>query len=212
MRGKRNSRFLRFCSGPMKKRKGRGIIFLRKSRLSEGVCRGSSKFAIVIIVEHFLEICASARRVIQISITFAERKISVRTAGTPRVIVEILLIFRYRQIVELASEERVRVIELAAVGRFAFSRGRLGKILGRTARKWHWRFFQWEGPRDRWLIYWLGTTDFRRPLTQDRAGHPEHDQSKKAPRAARRFHFAVAKATLVTPTSLQMFKTPMMFL
>jgi hypothetical protein len=30
--------------------------------------------------------------------------------------------------------------------------------------------------------------------------------------AARDFHFAVANATLLIPASLQMFKTPMMFL
>ena len=88
----------------MKERKGRGIILLRESHLRESICSRTGKFAIAIVAEHFLEICPSARRTLQISIAFAKRKIGVGPPGIPRVIVQIFLIFRDRQIVKSASE------------------------------------------------------------------------------------------------------------
>ena len=106
----------------MKERKGRGIVLLCKRRLSESVSGGSGKFTIAVVVQYFLEVCASARQAIEISIAFGQRKISVGPARKPRIIIEIFLIFRDRKIIKFASEKRVRVIELAAVRRFAFSR------------------------------------------------------------------------------------------
>src|SRR6266496_952480 len=94
----------------MKKRKRCGIVLLRESRLGESVSGGSGKFAVAVVVEHFLEVCASIRQAIEISIAFAQRKISVG------------------QIVKFASEKRVRIIELAAVRRFGFSRWWFGRI------------------------------------------------------------------------------------
>src|SRR5437773_2083474 len=62
----------------MKERKRRGIVLLRESRFSESVSGGSGEFAVAVVVQHFLEVCASAREAIEISIAFAQRKISVR--------------------------------------------------------------------------------------------------------------------------------------
>src|SRR5205823_13704586 len=93
----------------MKERKRRGIVLLRESRFSESVSGGSGEFAVAVVVQHFLEVCASAREAIEISIAFAQRKISVRPAGKPRIIIEIFLIFRDRQIVKLARKKRVGV-------------------------------------------------------------------------------------------------------
>src|SRR5207249_9826026 len=106
----------------MKERKGRGVILFFKRHLSQSVCSGACKFAVAIIAQHFLEVCASARWAIEISIAFAQRKTGIGLPGTPWVVVEIFLIFRDRQIVQFASEERVRIIELAAIGRSALSR------------------------------------------------------------------------------------------
>src|SRR6266480_3943035 len=105
----------------MKERKGRGIVLLCKRRLGESVRGGSGKFAIAVVVQYFLEVCASAGQAIEISIAFGQRKISVGPARKPRIIIEIFLIFRDRKIVKFASEKCVRVIQLAPVGRFAFS-------------------------------------------------------------------------------------------
>src|SRR6266704_983238 len=118
----------------MKERKGRGIILLLESHLSQSVCGRSGKFAIAIIAQHSLEVCPCARWAIEISIAFAQRKIGVGSPGIPRVIVEIFLIFRDRQIVKFASEKRVRIIELPAIGRVAFSRWWLGRIFRRGPR------------------------------------------------------------------------------
>src|SRR3977135_1980199 len=112
----------------MKERKRRGIILLYKRRLSESVRGGSGKFAIAVVAQYFLEVCASARQAIEISIAFGQRKISVGPARKPGIIIQIFLIFRDRKIVKFASEKRVRVIELATVRRFALSRWRFGRI------------------------------------------------------------------------------------
>jgi len=46
----------------MKERKRRGIVLLRESRLGKSVRGGSGKFAVAVVVEHFLEVCAGARQ------------------------------------------------------------------------------------------------------------------------------------------------------
>src|SRR5438093_7238942 len=197
----------------MKERKRRGIVLLRESRLGESVSGGSGKFAVAVVVEHFLEVCASIRQAIEISIAFAQRKIGVGPAGKPRIIIEIFLIFRDCQIVKFASEKRVRIIELAAVRRFAFSRWWFGRIFrGRARRSCGW-FLQRQRTRNRRLIYGSSPAHLGRPLSEGRARHrKQHCQPKKTGRAARSSHFAVAKATLVIPASVQMFKTPMILL
>src|SRR6266566_4378806 len=140
----------------MKERKGRSIILPGKSHLSKSVCGRSGKFAVVIIAQYFLEVRASAGWLVEISIALAKREVDIRPARASRVIVEIFLIFRERQIIEFASEKRVCVIELATVGRFAIARYRSRRILCRTARKWRWRFLKWKSSRNWRLIYRLG--------------------------------------------------------
>ena len=109
----------------MKKRKRRRVILVCKRHLGESVCRGPGELAVAVVVQHFLEICPSARNAIEIPIAFAKREVSVRPARAPGIIVEILLIFRSRQIVKFSSEQTVRVIELTLIGRLAFACSRL---------------------------------------------------------------------------------------
>ena len=195
----------------MKERKGRGIIFLLEIHLSQSICGRSGKFAIAIVAQHSLKVCPCARWAIKVSITFAQRKIGVGPPGIPRVIVEILLIFRECEIVKFASEKRVCIIELAATGRFAFSRRRLGKVFHRRWRRG--RLFHGERARDWRLIHGPSAAHFGRPLSESHARHQkQHCQSQRTDCAWRRFHFAVAKAMLVIPASVQTFRTPMMFL
>src|SRR5437867_5345039 len=196
----------------MKKRKRCGIVLLRESRLGESVSGGSGKFAVAVVVEHFLEVCASIRQAIEISIAFAQRKISVGPTGKPRIIIEIFLIFRDCQIVKFASEKRVRIIELAAVRRFGFSRWWFGRIFrGGPRRSCGW-FLQRQRARNRRFICGPSPTHLGRQLSESARHRKQHCQSQKTGRAARSFHFAVAKATLVIPASVQMFKTPMILL
>src|SRR2546430_8266140 len=137
----------------MKERKRRGIVLLRESRFSESVSGGSGEFAIAVVVQHFLEVCASAREAIEISIAFAQRKISVRPAGQARIIIEIFLIFWDRQIVKFAREKRVRVIELAAVRRFVVARWRsFGKVFRWRARRCCGWFLRWNKGRGRRVL------------------------------------------------------------
>src|SRR6266508_5768175 len=195
----------------MKERKGRGIILVRESHLSESVRGRTGKFAITVVAQHLLKVSSSARRALEISIAFAQRKIGVGPPGRPRVIVQIFLIFRDRQIVQLASEKRVRIIELAAIGRFAVSSRRFGKIFRRKAR--HRRLLGRESTRDWRFIHWPSAAHFGRILSENRARHQkQYCQSQKTGRYLRCLHFAVAKATLVIPASVQTFRTPTMFL
>src|SRR6266481_10114704 len=106
----------------MKERKRRGVILISERHFSQSVRRGPGELAVAVVVQYFLEIRASARSAIEISIAFAKREVSVRTAKTSRIIVEILLIFRSRQVVKFASEQTVRVIKLTLIGRLAFAR------------------------------------------------------------------------------------------
>ena len=113
----------------MKERKRRGVILISECYFSERVRRWSSELAVAVVVQHFLEICASARNAIKISIAFAKREVSVCTTCATRIIVEILLIFRSRQIVKFAIKQTVRVIELTLIGRLAFARRRLRRFV-----------------------------------------------------------------------------------
>src|SRR5215469_14200391 len=115
----------------MKQRKSTSIILLRERRLSQSIRRRSGKIAVTVIAQHFLEIYPGGRQAIEISIAFAERKISVCATGTTRIVIEIFLIFRDCQVVKFASEQRVGIIELAAVRGFAFAHGWLGRLFSR---------------------------------------------------------------------------------
>src|SRR6266545_2826850 len=96
----------------MKQRKRSGIIFVREGHLGESICRRAGEFAVGVIVEHLLEVCASARSATEVPIAVTQREVSIRPAGASGIIVEIFLILRGRQIVKFASEQAVRVIEL----------------------------------------------------------------------------------------------------
>src|SRR4030095_6068071 len=146
------------------------------------------------IAQHFLEVCPSARWTIEISIAFAQRKIGVGPPGIPRVIVEIFLIFRDRQIVKLASEKRVRVIELATSGRFAFSRRRFGKVFHRKAR--HCWLLRTKSTRDWRLLRRPPPAHLRRILSESHSRNQnQYCQFQRTDCASPCFHFAVAKAT-----------------
>src|SRR6266436_3818509 len=96
----------------MEKRTCGSVIFFCERHLGKSIGCGSGEFAIAVVGEHFLQIRASARNAMEVSIAFAEREVSVRPLGAARIIVEIFLIFRSSQVVKLASEQAVRVIEL----------------------------------------------------------------------------------------------------
>src|SRR5713101_4062613 len=153
----------------MKERKRRRIVLLRESRFSESVSGGSGEFAIAVVVQHFLEVCASAREAIEISIAFAQRKISVGPAGKPRIIIEIFLIFRDCQIVKFASKKRVRIIELAAVRRFGFSRWWFRRIVRWGPRRSCGWFLEGNSARNRGFIYGPSPRYVGLPLSEGRA-------------------------------------------
>src|SRR4029077_2170780 len=96
----------------MKEWKRGRVIFVRERHFRERIRRRSGEFAVAVVVEHFLEICPSAPGAPAISVAFAEGEVRVGPARAPGIIVEIFLIFGGRQIVKLASEQAVRVIEL----------------------------------------------------------------------------------------------------
>src|ERR1043165_4491289 len=81
----------------MKQRKRSGIIFVRKGHLGESICCRSGEFAVGVIVEHLLEVCASARSATEVAIAFTQREVSVRPAAAPGRIIEIFVILRGRQ-------------------------------------------------------------------------------------------------------------------
>src|SRR2546429_8743916 len=109
----------------MKERKRRGVILICNRDHSEGVGRRSGELAVAVIIEHFLQICPSARDAIEISIAFAKREVSVRSARTSRIILQVFLVFRNRQIVKLASEQAIGVLELTPVSPLGFARWQL---------------------------------------------------------------------------------------
>ena len=106
----------------MKKRERRGVVFICERHLRERECRWPGEFAVAVLGEHFLQIGTSIRIAMEVSITFAKREISIRPASASRVVVEILLIFRDRQVVQFASEQAVGVVELTLIRPFSFAR------------------------------------------------------------------------------------------
>ena len=106
----------------MKKRQRRGVVFICERHLRERECRWPGEFAVAVLGQHFLQIGTSIRIAMEVSITFAKREISIRPASASRVVVEILLIFRDRQVVQFASEQAVGVVELTLIRPFSFAR------------------------------------------------------------------------------------------
>src|SRR4029077_424985 len=76
-RRKHDGRFLRLRGRTMKEGKRGSVILVCKRYFGESICRGAGEFAIAVVVEHFLQICASTGNAIEISIAFAQREISV---------------------------------------------------------------------------------------------------------------------------------------
>src|SRR5256885_9812692 len=116
---------------------------------------------------------------------------------------------------------RSRIIKLASVGSLGFRRGRFRIAfviarLGRTPpRLGRWRRgVERDGFRSGRLIDRLGSPHLRRSLLRERKRNRRKNQRclHETNGASPRPHFAVAKATFVTPASLQMFRTPTMFL
>jgi len=62
MRGKRYRWFLDFPADRWKSGRAAALILLSERHLSESVRCGPAKFAVAVVVEHFLEICAGTRR------------------------------------------------------------------------------------------------------------------------------------------------------
>src|SRR5437867_2068775 len=102
----------------MEKRARRGVIFISKRHFPECVRSRAGKLALRIIAQDFLETAACVRSAMQIAITLAEREIGVGAARAAAEIVEVLLVFRNSEVVKLASEEAVGVIDLTAIGAF----------------------------------------------------------------------------------------------
>src|SRR6201993_4598796 len=110
----------------MKKRKGGRVVLICECHLGERECRRTGEFAVAILGEHFLQIGASIRVAMEISIAFTEREISVRPTRAPRIVVEILLIFWDCEIVQFASKQAIGVLELTLISSFSFACRRLG--------------------------------------------------------------------------------------
>ncbi len=225
-RRKRQRRLLRFRNGFMKQRQRACKIFLGEKDLRDAIGGGPREFAVAIIIEDALETGARRGALVQRPITFREIKVSARTPRGARELAQEFFIFRRGEIVNFPGEQSVRIIQLPAVRgvglcRRAFRVGRarlrrsgglrrtasrLGR--GRRGVKRH-RF------RRRRFIDRLGPANFRSFLLRNhkRKRRPKNQRDlHEANRAPPRFHFAVAKATFVTPASLQMFSTPTMFL
>src|SRR5438093_13087879 len=109
----------------MNKRKRSCVVLFGECHFCKRVRRGSGELAVAIVVEHFLKIRASARNAIEISIALAKLEVSVRPARTSRIILQVFLVFRNRQIVKLASEQAVGVLQLTPVSPLGFARWQL---------------------------------------------------------------------------------------
>src|SRR5262245_40173862 len=105
----------------MKKRERSRVVFICECHLSECECRWTGEFAVAILGEHFLQIGSRIRVAMEISIAFTKREISVRPTRAPRVVVEILLIFRDCEIVQFASKQAIGVLELTLISSFSFA-------------------------------------------------------------------------------------------
>src|SRR5689334_9539568 len=97
----------------MKERQRSSVILLGKRHFGQRVGRGTGKLAVAIVVQHPLEIGPRVRRLIQVSITLAEREIGVWSTRSAGIIVEIFLVFGNCQVIELAGEKSIGVLELA---------------------------------------------------------------------------------------------------
>src|SRR6266536_4902884 len=196
----------------MKERKRRGVIFFGERHLGKRVRRGSGELAVAIVVEHFLKIRASARNAIEISIALAKREVSVRPARTSRIILQVFLVFRNRQIVKFPSKQAVGVLELTLISPLSIALGPLRRILLQGPDGLFDRIFRGDSTRRRRFVYRPGTAHFRLPLRAGDAYENKQHRQSQSGWAACDFHFAVAKATLVIPASVQIFKTSTIFL
>src|SRR2546430_10053900 len=164
----------------MKERKRRCVILICKRDLSEGVGRRSGELAVAVIIEHFLQICPSARNAIEISIALAKREVSVRPARTSRIILQVFLVFRNRQVVEFASEQAVSVLELTLISSLSIALGPLRRILLQGPNGPFDRIFRGDSTRRRRFVYRPGTAHFRLPLRGgDAYENKQHRQPQK---------------------------------
>ena len=99
----------------MKKRLRGVVVFLRKRQHPEGISRRTGKLTVAVVINDLLEIYVRGPALAEQTVAFAQAKISVRPSGAARIIVEIFLIFWDGQVVHLAREKRVGVIELASI-------------------------------------------------------------------------------------------------
>src|SRR6266498_4598471 len=113
----------------MKERKRPGVILFGEGHFGKRVRRGAGELAVAIVVEHFLKIRASAGNAIEISIALAKREVSVRPARTSRIILQVFLVFRNRQIVKFPSKQAVGVLELTLISPLGIALGPLRRIL-----------------------------------------------------------------------------------
>src|SRR6266542_5602630 len=113
----------------MKERKRPSVILFGERHFGKRVRRGSGELAVAIVVEHFLKIRASAGNALEISIALAKREVSVRPARTSRIILQVFLVFRNRQIVKFPSKQAVGVLELTLISPTSIALGPIRSIL-----------------------------------------------------------------------------------
>src|SRR5947207_15774991 len=118
----------------MEKRARRGVLFISKRHFPERVRGRAGKFALRVIAQDFLETGARIRGAMQVAITLAEREGGVRAARAAAEIIEVFLVFWNSEIVKLASEEAIGVIDLTAIGAFGVARSGLGRLFRRHTR------------------------------------------------------------------------------
>ena len=205
----------------MKERKRARVILLGKQNFRDAVRSRSAKLALGIVIQDTLE--TGLRRVclVQRPVTFGQIKIRARPAGRARILPEKFFVLRRREVEKLSREKAVCVIELASIGPFRFRRRAFGIIFTRARfRRTASRFsrrnrgIERDCSRRGRLVHRLGPPNFRRALLCERERSRCQNQRclHEANRASPCPHFAVAKATFVTPASLQIFSTPTMFL
>src|SRR5262245_10477024 len=149
----------------------------------------------------------------EVPITLAKREIGVRAASASRVILQILLIFRNRQVVQFASEQAIGVLELTLIRAFGFSARWFRTLVFQRTDNCVDGIVCRERAPNRRFIHRTSPAHFRLRLSNgDARGRKQHRQSKETGCAAGDIHLAVAKATLVIPASVQVFSTPTMFL
>ncbi len=220
-RRKRESRFLRFGRRSMKERKRTRVILLGKQNFRDAVRSRSAKFALGIVIQDALETCPRRACLVQRPVTFGQIKIRARPAGRARILPEKFFVLRRREVEKPSREKAVCVIELASIGPFRFrgwcfgiifTRARFRRTASRFGRRN--RGIERDCSRCGRLVHRLGPPDFRRALLRKpkRNGRQNQRCLHEANGAPPCPHFAVAKATFVTPASLQIFSTPTMFL